>query len=282
MTGSTCNIRRLSSSAVYWCESGSGDFSNAVNITEQYDDIILVSPVLPVTEGTSVTLGCKLRRENVVSNVFFYQNDKLIQNNTRVELIISAVLKSDQGFYRCEVQTDSLIRTLTSPQSWMAVKLVSRSENSSLPVSLIVGSVCGILLIILLLLLNHYRKSKGSCFIRSQRTNQSSATGHMTNLDETQYNTYAAPHDESQEVTYVSVELQTISEKGKKHEPEESSVYSEVKIGSAAVDNVLYAEVHSHNTGKLKKNYIYTQCTWINTESLTIVFTLSLVHNNLF
>uniref|UniRef100_A0A3Q1J4L5 Ig-like domain-containing protein n=1 Tax=Anabas testudineus TaxID=64144 RepID=A0A3Q1J4L5_ANATE len=122
MTGSTCNISGLNSSAVYWCESGSGQFTNSVNITGHNDDIILVSPVLPVTEGTSVTLGCKLRRENVVSNVFFYQNDKLIQNDTRVELIISAVLKSDQGFYRCEVQTDSLIRTLTSPQSWMAVK----------------------------------------------------------------------------------------------------------------------------------------------------------------
>uniref|UniRef100_A0AAQ6IE48 Ig-like domain-containing protein n=1 Tax=Anabas testudineus TaxID=64144 RepID=A0AAQ6IE48_ANATE len=164
MTGSTCNISGLNSSAVYWCESGSGQFTNSVNITGHNDDIILVSPVLPVTEGTSVTLGCKLRRENVVSNVFFYQNDKLIQNDTRVELIISAVLKSDQGFYRCEVKTDSWIRTLTSPQSWMAVKLTSTTENSSFPVSLVVGLVCGILLIFLLLLLCCCRKSKGEMF----------------------------------------------------------------------------------------------------------------------
>uniref|UniRef100_A0A7N6BA31 Ig-like domain-containing protein n=1 Tax=Anabas testudineus TaxID=64144 RepID=A0A7N6BA31_ANATE len=163
MTGSTCNISGLNSSAVYWCESGSGQFTNSVNITG-HNDIILVSPVLPVTEGTSVTLGCKLRRENLVSNVFFYQNDKLIQNDTRVELIISAVLKSDQGFYRCEVQTDSWIRTLTSPQSWMAVKLTSTTENSSFPVSLVVGLVCGILLIFLLLLLCCCRKSKGEMF----------------------------------------------------------------------------------------------------------------------
>uniref|UniRef100_A0AAQ6IK34 Ig-like domain-containing protein n=1 Tax=Anabas testudineus TaxID=64144 RepID=A0AAQ6IK34_ANATE len=163
MTGSTCNISGLNSSAVYWCESGSGQFTNSVNITG-HNDIILVSPVLPVTEGTSVTLGCKLRRENVVSNVFFYQNDKLIQNDTRVELIISAVLKSDQGFYRCEVQTDSRIRTLTSPQSWMAVKLTSTTENSSFLVSLVVWLVCGILLIFLLLLLCCCRKSKGEMF----------------------------------------------------------------------------------------------------------------------
>ncbi|TDG99651.1 hypothetical protein EPR50_G00195960 [Perca flavescens] len=34
MNGSTCNIERLLySDSVYWCESGSGDFSNAVNIS---------------------------------------------------------------------------------------------------------------------------------------------------------------------------------------------------------------------------------------------------------
>ncbi|XP_062300422.1 uncharacterized protein LOC134005513 [Scomber scombrus] len=117
MTGSTCNIYSYQQSdAVYWCESGSGEFSNAVNITIQKADIILVSPVHPVTEGQSVILGCKLRRGELLPNMFFYQNDKLIQNDTRRELNISAVSKSDEGFYKCKYSGEE------SAQSWMSVQ----------------------------------------------------------------------------------------------------------------------------------------------------------------
>uniref|UniRef100_A0A4W6EFH1 Ig-like domain-containing protein n=1 Tax=Lates calcarifer TaxID=8187 RepID=A0A4W6EFH1_LATCA len=115
ITGSTCNIHRLQEGdAVYWCESQSGEFSNAVNITGQ--NIILVSPVHPVTKGDPVTLGCKLTTTELDSNVFFYHNDKLIQNDTRQELNISAVSKSDEGFYKCECSGKE------SRQSWVAVK----------------------------------------------------------------------------------------------------------------------------------------------------------------
>ncbi|XP_018527638.1 Fc receptor-like protein 5 [Lates calcarifer] len=187
MTGSICSISSLqyTDSLAYWCESGSGEFSNAVNITVRRDGIILVSPANPVAEGQSVTLGCKLRTENVVSNVFFYKNDKLIQNDTRGELNISAVSKSDEGFYKCQWSGQE------SPQSWMSVKAVSRSESSSFPVLLIVGLVCGISLIILLLLLFCCRKSKDPCcnsLLQSQRNNQSSAT----DQDENQQPVYSS------------------------------------------------------------------------------------------
>ncbi|XP_044039020.1 Fc receptor-like protein 5 [Siniperca chuatsi] len=118
-------------------------------------DIILVSPVRPVTEGDSVSLSCKLRTEELVSDVFFYRNGELIQNDTRRELNISAVSKSDEGFYKCQHSGK------TSPQSWMSVKAVTRPESSSFPVPFIVGLVCGIVLIILLLLLYRCRQSKG-------------------------------------------------------------------------------------------------------------------------
>ncbi|XP_036066921.1 uncharacterized protein LOC112139251 [Oryzias melastigma] len=135
MTGSTCHVQKIqSSNAVFWCESGSA-FSNAVNITGHNDDLILLSPVHPVTEGHSVTLGCKWRTENLLSKVFFYQNDTLIQSESRVEMIIPAVSKSHEGFYKCQSSGKE------SPQSWLAVTS-SRPDSSSLPVLMIVGPVC--------------------------------------------------------------------------------------------------------------------------------------------
>ncbi|XP_073330724.1 Fc receptor-like protein 5 [Pagrus major] len=117
MTGSTCNMDTyLPSDAVYWCESGSGEFSNAVNITIQDGDMILLSPARPVTEGDSVSLSCKVRNQTFNSTVFFYHNEKLIQRDTRWELNISAVSKSDEGFYKCQHSGQE------SAQSWMSVQ----------------------------------------------------------------------------------------------------------------------------------------------------------------
>ncbi|KAL4006918.1 isocitrate dehydrogenase [Sarotherodon galilaeus] len=187
MTGSTCNINTSKSdTGVYWCESGSGEFSSAVNITVQNDGNgpILVSPVHPVTEGASVSLSCSLRTQKILSNVFFYHNDKLIQNDTRGELNISAVSKSDEGFYKCQYSGRE------SAQSWMSVKVtVSGADSSSSPVWLMVGLVCGVsLIIILLLLLYRCRQSKYSCFtslIQSESHSPGSSTNHGVNQDET-------------------------------------------------------------------------------------------------
>ncbi|XP_055358482.1 uncharacterized protein LOC129603029 [Betta splendens] len=92
-SGSRCDINTSQSgSAVFWCESGSGHFSNSVNITVHvefdYAGLILMSPVRPVTEGLSVSLSCKLKTGQKASSVFFYHNEQLIQNDSRVELNI--------------------------------------------------------------------------------------------------------------------------------------------------------------------------------------------------
>uniref|UniRef100_A0A3Q2CNS5 Ig-like domain-containing protein n=1 Tax=Cyprinodon variegatus TaxID=28743 RepID=A0A3Q2CNS5_CYPVA len=73
-------------------------------------------PVHPVTEGDPVTLNCRDKEQKLLSNVFFYHNNKLIHNDSREELKISAVSKSDEGFYKCKHSGKE------SPQSWMAVR----------------------------------------------------------------------------------------------------------------------------------------------------------------
>ncbi|XP_034413211.1 uncharacterized protein LOC117747832 isoform X2 [Cyclopterus lumpus] len=232
MTGSTCSINSIGISGVYWCESETGQFSNAANITVQSGDVILVSSVRPVTEGHSVTLSCRLRTEKVLYNVDFYKNEKLISNDASGELFISEVTKSDEGFYKCEGRDSPQgFRSLTSPKSWLSVK--SATTSSPVPVLLVVGLVCGVSLIILLLLVLYcYRKSKDSRLVRSQSTNQSPATDHVTNQVETQNNAYASLIH------------------GKNNEAEESAVYSDVKMSSAADDNVMYAQVYPHNKDK--------------------------------
>ncbi|XP_041841679.1 low affinity immunoglobulin gamma Fc region receptor II-like [Melanotaenia boesemani] len=184
MTGSSCNMN-MNHSGVYWCESGSGEFSNTVNITVQNDDdgVILVSPVHPVTEGASVSLSCRLREQNTLSSVSFYHNDKLLQHDGREELNISAVSQSDEGFYKCQHAGK------TSQQSWMSVTAVSRPESSSFPVLLMVGSVIGIILLIFLVLLCLCKRSKDVCCNRSNQIlniDRVSATQQSVNENETQ------------------------------------------------------------------------------------------------
>ncbi|XP_076733794.1 uncharacterized protein LOC143414044 [Maylandia zebra] len=210
MTGSTCNIHTSKSdTAVYWCESGSGEFSSAVNITVQNDGNgpILVSPVHPVTEGASVSLSCSLRTQKILSNVFFYHNDKRIQNDPRGELKISAVSKSDEGFYKCQYSGRE------SAQSWMSVK---GADSSSSPVWLMVGLVCGVSLIIILLLLL-YRCRQSKCA------------------------------DKPRDVIYSNIELENFGNKWKHHKPEQSAVYANVKTGAAAViSETLGYKLNSH------------------------------------
>ncbi|XP_025761437.1 uncharacterized protein LOC102077115 isoform X3 [Oreochromis niloticus] len=154
MNGSTCMIKNATAKpAVYWCESKLGGFSNAVNITVQKSNIILVSPVHPVTEGEAVMLHCKLRNTTLKSSVLFFRNGSLISNDTIGKLNIPAVSKSDEGFYKCEYSGK------LSPQSWMSVKALSSPIKSSFTVQMIIGFVCGILLIAILLMV--YLKVKG-------------------------------------------------------------------------------------------------------------------------
>ncbi|XP_055085835.1 uncharacterized protein LOC129457209 [Periophthalmus magnuspinnatus] len=105
--------------AVFWCESGTGQMSDAVNITI-HDAVVLLIPALPVPEGHAVSVSCKLRHSATFSFVHFYKDGQLIQKDSSRQYNISAVSKSDQGSYRCELQ-ESAQQVLTSPESWLSV-----------------------------------------------------------------------------------------------------------------------------------------------------------------
>uniref|UniRef100_A0A672F4L5 Ig-like domain-containing protein n=1 Tax=Salarias fasciatus TaxID=181472 RepID=A0A672F4L5_SALFA len=122
INGSTYIKNEAPRKAVYWCESGT-EFSNAVNISTHSDGVILVSPVYPVPVGESVTLLCVMKTGNIPSDVFFYKNNKLIENERRGEMKISAVSESDEGFYKCQYNGRE------SAQSWMAVQCKSSAHS---------------------------------------------------------------------------------------------------------------------------------------------------------
>uniref|UniRef100_A0AAZ3NSW1 Ig-like domain-containing protein n=1 Tax=Oncorhynchus tshawytscha TaxID=74940 RepID=A0AAZ3NSW1_ONCTS len=114
--GSSCNVSLIPShSGVYWCESESGEHSNAVNITVHDGAVILESPALPVTEGDSVTLRCRYQVTPSNLTADFYKDGSLIRKETTREMTIPAVSESDEGLYKCTNSEEE------SPESWMTV-----------------------------------------------------------------------------------------------------------------------------------------------------------------
>ncbi|XP_055362984.1 low affinity immunoglobulin gamma Fc region receptor II-a-like isoform X4 [Betta splendens] len=232
-SGSRCDIiTSQSGSAVFWCESGSGHFSNSVNITVHDAGLILMSPVRPVTEGLSVSLSCKLKTGQKPSSVFFYHNEQLIQNDSRVELNISAVSKSHEGFYKCWYQGTE------SPQSWMAVNGFS-PEAPSFSASFTVGLVVRLSVIVFLqlLLLCVWRKMKAH---RSVSTDRSSATQQTVNQLEPQLYS-SLLHDDV--CVYESVGGSGNNDGGTHDDTEEDHDYNNVDPNAATGTNMIFTVV---------------------------------------
>ncbi|XP_053089496.1 obscurin-like [Pangasianodon hypophthalmus] len=166
VTGSTCKISSLSTShpGVYWCESESGENSNPVNITVHDGDVILESPVHPVTEGHPLTLRCLYRNTNSSNlRADFYKDGSVLQTQTTGEMIIQTVSKSDEGFYHCKHPERG-----ESPKSWVSVR---GSRFSIGTVGVAVGLSLAFLFIVLLIfmiLLWFWKIKKG----KQQKTNQ--------------------------------------------------------------------------------------------------------------
>ncbi|XP_067094918.1 Fc receptor-like protein 5 [Osmerus mordax] len=122
LVGSSCYVKDLSSgssgdSGVYWCESGSGEHSHAVNITVHDGAVILDSPVLPVNQGQAVTLHCRYQPPPSDRTAAFYKDGSLVRTEAAGEMTIPAVSTSDAGLYRCSNSERG-----RSPESWLAVR----------------------------------------------------------------------------------------------------------------------------------------------------------------
>ncbi|KAK3567262.1 hypothetical protein QTP86_015710, partial [Hemibagrus guttatus] len=90
-------------------------------------DVILDSPVHPVTEGRPLNLRCLSRSKKIPdSGVDFYKDDSILQNQTTGEMTISSVSKSDEGFYHCKH-----LERGESSKSWVSVRVLSYGKAAT-------------------------------------------------------------------------------------------------------------------------------------------------------
>ncbi|XP_033182576.1 uncharacterized protein LOC113166623 [Anabas testudineus] len=118
---SSCVLDLLSSyTGVYWCETGSGQSSDRINISvHRKEDVafILEIPALPVAAGSDVTLRCK-NKDGSTRAAYFFRNNKVSGDKVKVqEFILSRVQPSDEGLYSCSTDASE-----PSPQSWLRVR----------------------------------------------------------------------------------------------------------------------------------------------------------------
>ncbi|KAJ0055920.1 hypothetical protein NL108_016112, partial [Boleophthalmus pectinirostris] len=101
-----CHIEALypSDSGEYWCESDDKRRSERVQVTVTVTDVILESPVRPVTVGDHVTLRCIKRKKLKPSTKFdFYKDGVHVNTSSTGEMILHNISLSDQGLYKCNV-----------------------------------------------------------------------------------------------------------------------------------------------------------------------------------
>ncbi|KAL0967101.1 hypothetical protein UPYG_G00247820 [Umbra pygmaea] len=146
----TCTFTTMdvwSDTGVYWCESGTGKHSNALNITVSSWGVALESPALPVTEGDFVTLRCRYQTMPSDLRAEFHKwtdNGSIIRREGMSKMNIAAASQSDEGWYRCEHP-----QLGASQGSWLSV----RALPPPLPPDRVCSMSWPVLLVILLVLL---------------------------------------------------------------------------------------------------------------------------------
>ncbi|XP_057194452.1 uncharacterized protein LOC130557049 [Triplophysa rosa] len=114
-------------SGLYWCEGHDGDKkSNSINITVSYGEVRLLSPVLPVMKGDSVTLQCKVKLYEL-NQIIFYKNGVQVLSLNGTRMTIENVSQADEGFYKCAIANS----TLESPENWLSVRENSTADSNA-------------------------------------------------------------------------------------------------------------------------------------------------------
>ncbi|XP_048057833.1 low affinity immunoglobulin gamma Fc region receptor II-like isoform X1 [Megalobrama amblycephala] len=214
-------------------------------------DVILESPVHPVTEGDTLTLRClnKFPSPSIL-RADFYKDESLIQSQT-TEMIISTVSKSHEGFYYCKHPERG-----ESLKSWISVRAPG---SDGLKQAVIIGVTAGLtvvfLIIVFLVLLWRFRNNKG---VRSEspsavRQQQNISQTSEQNQSEAGYNTPLSDGVRAPtEITYAEIELKSTNKEKKEKENKDKNtescdvLYSKLKLETdqgAGSSDVTYAQV---------------------------------------
>ncbi|XP_030286019.1 low affinity immunoglobulin gamma Fc region receptor II-a-like [Sparus aurata] len=116
LEASTGSITVPSDSGEYWCENKEGERSSSINITVTDGDVILESPAVPVMQGDTLSLYCRIKGTSDPS-ADFYKNGLYIATEYKGMLTINRVSESDEGLYKCRISGGG-----ESAESWLAVR----------------------------------------------------------------------------------------------------------------------------------------------------------------
>ncbi|XP_053089236.1 Fc receptor-like protein 5 [Pangasianodon hypophthalmus] len=129
----------------------------AATPSSPHGDVILESPVHPMTEGHPLTLHCLYRSRNSSNlRADFYKDGSVLQTQTTGEMIIYNLSKSDEGFYHCKHPERG-----ESLKSWLLVRASGPSRaEAPFSVFMLISSVVTAspyLLVTIILLVKCYR-----------------------------------------------------------------------------------------------------------------------------
>ncbi|XP_019209667.2 Fc receptor-like protein 4 [Oreochromis niloticus] len=270
-----------SSSGDYMCKSrrrddsySSTEWSEAFTLSGSTDKpkAKLRADNTAVPVGGSVTLTCSVNPSSSSGwKYYWYRDEKSSEALTTQDAVFHSngqISVSQEGLYRCRGGRGNPVYYTEDSQSVRIGKTAApEPESASFLTPLIVGLVCGILLILLLLLLCRFKQD--SFFTRTRSTNQSSAMNHMIK-DEAQHSQHASTlqgdacvyesikdHDDTQNDDSVLYAQVSHDRAKTKKDNDDSLLYAQVyynkvkpkrhkgKPAPAAADETVYSEVKS-------------------------------------